>query len=369
MAFNQNQYTSNNFLSLQTQSSDRRTNTITSNSASLDTENDQESVVSDSESCVSGPCFDQSPLLSNGLVPLFPGDKAHDIIKKRFLSNLGSMAAHTKDLTIHKNRFSGITWQARLQAFQIFMKAMEKKCGGDANVKYAWCPASRDEISKILEHGFGHCGMPENSGLYGCGLYLSPDNSPMESVKNAMADKNGLRYLILCRVILGKAELVRPGSKQCHPNSDEFDSGVDDLSSPKKYILWSTHLNTHILPEFVLSFRAPSALKGSLGMQDRLKMPSSPWISFPALISALSEFLPPTSINLISKYYKDHRDKKISRNELIQFVRQIAGDKLLIAVIRSSRSKQPIGIGRIQRTNENGWRKRVKMQSEGRLSK
>lgn len=77
-----------------------------------------------------------------------------------------------------------------------------------------------------------------------------------------MADENGVRYLMLCRVILGKAEAVPPGSKQCHPSSDEFDSGVDDLTSPKKYILWSTHVNTHILPEFILNFRTPPSLKG-----------------------------------------------------------------------------------------------------------
>ncbi|XWS50957.1 hypothetical protein CRYUN_Cryun12cG0135700 [Craigia yunnanensis] len=335
MAYNQNQY---NFPSFQTQVSDR-TITASSNSTSLDTENDQESVLSDCESRVSSPSFDQSSLFISGLIRLFPGDKAHDVIKTRFLSNLGPLAAHTKDLTIQKNGFLGVTWQARLQSFEIFIKAVEKKCGGDANVKYAWCPATRYEICKIVEHGFGHCGFPENSGLHGCGVYLSPDGSPMESVKNAMVDKNGMRYLMLCRVILGKAEAVQPGSMQCHPSSDEFDSGVDDLSSPKKYIVWSTHMNTHILPEFILSFRAPSSLKGFLGMQDRLKMPTSPWISFPALISALSEFLPSTSINLISKYYRDYRDKKISRHELTQFVRQIAGDKLLIAVIKSSRTK------------------------------
>ncbi|XVE57149.1 hypothetical protein DITRI_Ditri04bG0068500 [Diplodiscus trichospermus] len=339
MAYNQNQYNNFPFLpSLQTQDSDKA-QTATSNSTSLDATNDHESVLSDCESSVSGPTFDQSFLFNNGLIRLFPGDKAHDVIMKRFLSNLAALAAHTKDLTIQKNGFLGVTWQARLQAFQIFVKAMEKKCGGDANVKYAWCPANRDEICKIVEHGFSHCGLPGKDGLYGCGIYLSPDDSPMESVKNAAADENGFRYLMLCRVILGKAEVVQPGSKQCHPSSDEFDSGVDDLYSPKKYILWSTHMNTHILPEFILSFKAPSSLTDFLGKQDKLKMPTSPWISFPALISALSKFLSPTCIDLIQKHYKDHRDKKLSRHELIQFVRQIAGDKLLIAVIKSSRTK------------------------------
>lgn len=52
------------------------------------------------------------------------------------------------------------------------------------------------------------------------------------------------------------------GSEQCHPSSEEFDSGVDNLSAPRKYIVWSTHMNTHILPEFVVSFRAPPCLAG-----------------------------------------------------------------------------------------------------------
>ncbi|KAK8521464.1 hypothetical protein V6N13_077563 [Hibiscus sabdariffa] len=336
MANVQNQYTQFPF-----QTQDSGTTPTDSTSA-----NDEDSVVSDCESGVSGPCFDQPSLSNKGLIRLSHGDKAHDVIAKRFLSNLGSLAAHTKDFTIQKNCFDGLTWQARLQSFQIFIKAMEKKCGGDANVKYAWCAATGDEISKIVEHGFGYSGLPKNSGLYGHGVYLSPADSPMESVKNAVVDNSGMRYLMLCRVILGKAELVQPGSTQCHPSSDEFDSGVDDLSTPNKFIVWTTHLNTHILPEYILSFRAPSSWKGLLGMQDkmRMKMPTSPWISFPALISALTKFLPPTAMNLISKYYRDHRDKKISRRELIQLVRQLAGDKLLVAVIKSSRTKQ------IQRT-------------------
>lgn len=81
-------------------------------------------------------------------------------------------------------------------------------------------------------------------------------------MKKLSVDKDGLRHLLLCRLILGKSEVVHPGSDQCRPSSEEFDSGMDNLSSPKKYILWSTHMNTHILPEFVISFRAPSRLKG-----------------------------------------------------------------------------------------------------------
>lgn len=75
-------------------------------------------------------------------------------------------------------------------------------------------------------------------------------------------EEDGIRHLVLCRVIMGKAEIVRSGSEQYHPSSDEFDSGVDNLTKPRKYIVWSTHMNTCVLPEYVVSFRAPTFLKG-----------------------------------------------------------------------------------------------------------
>lgn len=68
---------------------------------------------------------------------------------------------------------------------------------------------------------------------------------------------------MLCRVILGKSELVSPGSEQSHPSSEQYDSGVDDLSSPTRYIVWSTHMNTHVLPEYIISLRAPCCLRGN----------------------------------------------------------------------------------------------------------
>ncbi|EEF51999.1 conserved hypothetical protein [Ricinus communis] len=300
-----------------------------SENSDLETVNDQESVISDSESVNSS----QFPEFDDGLVRLSEGDRVNDLIKRRFISGLGLLGKQATVVAIHRNKYSGIVGQARMQSFQIFTKAMEDKCGGNANVKYAWFGASsRDDICNIMTHGFGRQ-INDNNGLYGCGIYLSPDDSPLESVKNLRVDKDGLRHLLLCRVILGRSEEVHPGSEQCHPSSEKFDSGIDTFLSPKKYIVWSTYMNTHIFPEFVISFKAPCCLKESPGV------PTSPWMPFPALISALSEFLPPATIGLLDKHHKDHREKKISRQELIQRVRQIAGDRLLIAVIKSFRTK------------------------------
>ncbi|CAK7328915.1 unnamed protein product [Dovyalis caffra] len=300
---------------------------------------DQESAVSDCESFSSGVSSSQFPSFNDGLIRLFEGYRVHDLIKRRFIYGLGLLGKQATVVDIHRNSYSGVLEQARMQSFQIIAKATEKKSGGDANVKFGWYGGTRDEICEIMKHGFSARMVANSNGLYGSGIYLSPDDSPIECVKKLNVDKDGLRHLLLCRIILGKSEVVHPGSDQYHPSSEEFDSGIDNLSSPKKYIVWSTHMNTHILPEYVISFRAPPCLKGYSRIPESLRMPTSPWMPFPALISALSKFLPPTTTKLIIKHYRDHRAKKISRQELIQQVRKIAGDKLLISVIKTFRAK------------------------------
>lgn len=80
------------------------------------------------------------------------------------------------------------------------------------------------------------------------------------SASSSAEDENGLRHVMLCRVILGNMETVHAGSQQFHPCSKEYDSGVDDVSAPRRYIIWSAYMNSHILPSYIISFRAP--LKG-----------------------------------------------------------------------------------------------------------
>ncbi|KAK3035323.1 hypothetical protein RJ639_034031 [Escallonia herrerae] len=283
--------------------------------------------VSDSESVISNGNNEESQWLADGLMKLGEWDRLNEIIKRRFISGLGSLGVHIKVEAIRKNSFSSFTRQARVQSFVIYMRAMEKKCGGNANLKYAWYGGSKDEISEIIKYGFGHS--------HGCGVCLTPDDSPVESVESSVPDKDGLRHVLLCRVLLGRTELVRPGSGQYHPSSEEFDSGVDNQLSPKKYIVWSSNMNTLILPEYVISFRAPPCLKVCERIQVPPKKPTSPWMPFSTLISALSKFLPAHSISLIAKHHYDYRDNKISRHELIQRIRYVAGDKLLTTIIKS----------------------------------
>lgn len=307
---------------------------------------DGDSSVSDCESIVSADHSGTSaapplPFTGAGLMELEEGDKAHRLIKERFVSRLGALRAQVTVAAIHRSCSSSFAARSRAQAFQVYSAAVQKKGGGDtANVRYAWYPASKEEVAKIFSYGFGYSGKPENSGLYGRGVYFAPDNHPLQSVESAPVNEDGLRHLLLCQVILGKSELIDFGSEQSHPSSEQYDSGVDDLSSPKRYIIWNTHINTHVLPEYVVSFRAPCCSRGLLRTPGKSRKPTSPWMPFRVLISELSKILPPSDINSMSKYYKDHKEGKIPRHELVRKVRQIAGDGLLTRIIKSSRTKQ-----------------------------
>lgn len=103
--------------------------------------------------------------------------------------------------------------------------------------------------------------------------------------------------------------------------------------------------------------------------------PKSPWVPFPELISALSKILPQHDMSIVMKLQKDYRvsasdlllwslrhfffcffaevfgsassvsqEMKISRQQMIQKLRVIAGDKLLFQVIKSFREKLQVSL-------------------------
>jgi hypothetical protein len=77
-------------------------------------------------------------------------------------------------------------------------------------------------------------------------------------------DENEIKHLVLCRVIMGKMELLRPSSDQHCSSGYEYDNGVDDIQRPEHYVVWNMNRNTHIYPEFVVSFKAPLDVKGEV---------------------------------------------------------------------------------------------------------
>ncbi|CAH1417150.1 unnamed protein product [Lactuca virosa] len=91
---------------------------------------------------------------------------------------------------------------------------------------------------------------------YGRDVYFSLVNNSNASQKSLIADSDGVMHVLLCRLILGKLEPIPFGSQIDQPTSTKLNSGVYDLSSPKKYIIWEPYMNTFVLPLFIITFKA-----------------------------------------------------------------------------------------------------------------
>ncbi|OAY32584.1 probable inactive poly [ADP-ribose] polymerase SRO2 isoform X1 [Manihot esculenta] len=274
----------------------------------------------------------------NGMVKIGEGSPEHDLIKKTLLEGIGTHAKDTKIVAIHKNTVSGLAGKARWLTFRIFAQAVAARRAGNANLRFAWFGASKEKICQVISHGFSQCGETANGQSHGVGVSLSPAKFSIDGVASSVADENGLRHILLCRVVLGKMETIPAGSKQFQPSSTDFDSGVDNIAEPRRFTVWSAFMNSHIFPNYIISIKTPS-FNGLNRNQARPLRPNSPWMSFPALLSILSKFLDPSQMTLIFKSHDDFKKNKITRLQLIRRVRKITGDKLLVDIIKSCKGK------------------------------
>ncbi|XP_055806863.1 probable inactive poly [ADP-ribose] polymerase SRO2 [Solanum dulcamara] len=300
---------------------------------SMTIENQEMLLSFDSEAESPTPTLDNSfgSFRRNGVIKVEEGNEEHDLIKAGFVSGLRQLGKEIEVVAIHKNLCSTIIGQAKLQSFRIYCEAMRKKCGGDANIKYAWFGSSKDEIYKIISYGFSTITEPKSGECFGIGVHLHPAN--IHGVLSAVEDEDGLRHILLCRVILGNTEVIEASSKQFQPTSPHFDSGVDNYLAPKTYIIWPSYMNSHILPNFLLTFRSPTLLSGASSKIKKVPLKPSR-IKFHDLLRVLSKFLHPSRVVLISKYYEDFQKNKITKLVFIRKLRQIAGDTSLRAVMK-----------------------------------
>ncbi|KAK8657344.1 hypothetical protein V6N13_035588 [Hibiscus sabdariffa] len=275
-------------------------------------------------------CFEH--FVANGFSKVDESSLEACIIQTSVSQNL-EMAKRPRVVAVHKNLNTSRSWQIRAHSFRVSAKAVAEKCGGDARIRYAWYGASRDEICEIVTHGFS---WRTKAGGGSHSRSLSPAKHLLDSVLSSTVDENGLRHLLLCRVILGKQEVVTgDSSDQFHPISSDFDSGVDDISAPTKYIIWNSRLNFSILPCYIVSFEAPY-----LSETKPLK-PKSPWMTFPTLISILSRFLDHSRMASLKRQYAYFKGRKITRPQMVQRVKEIAGNQLLSSIFDIYTNKGP----------------------------
>lgn len=262
----------------------------------------------------------------------------YQFIKKGFLKGMGFMVDATNIIAIHKNNVSSnLTKQARLDSFHIFSKAVSIKCGGNANVRCAWYGGSLDELIDIVSSGFTGCNIhvEDDDESHGVGISLSSANFSIDSAMSTVGDENGLRHVLLCKVILGRVENVPVDSKQSQPSCRQYDTGVDDILSPRKHIIWTAFMNSHIHPEYIVSFKY-NYVKDP-GVFGTLK-PQSEYVLLPNLVAQVSNHLKPSQMSLLLKSCRIYQEQKITRESWVNQVRKIVGDMLLHSVITDKSS-------------------------------
>ncbi|XP_074276393.1 inactive poly [ADP-ribose] polymerase RCD1 [Silene latifolia] len=307
-----------------------------------------------------------------------------DTVADMFVAGM-SMADVVNMVAIGSN--TGSAWQSRLE---LFLKQVEitRKFRGDANVRYAWLSSTKEASSSIMAYGLGHFGLQQIKSAYGIGVHLSAAGCADTSANYCDVDENGVRYMVLCRVIMGNMEMVHAGSKQFHPSSENFDSGVDDLQNPRQYVVWSMNISTHICPVYVVHFKVPSNSEGSVKYDDKhetsrakavhenpinttkagaainvasehqsnvtcderkeratslnsttMRVPTSPWMPFPMLFAAISKQVPSSDMMVVLASYKQFTNKVISRVDFVKNLRLVVGDTILKSTIIELNSK------------------------------
>ncbi|XP_009769814.1 inactive poly [ADP-ribose] polymerase RCD1-like isoform X1 [Nicotiana tabacum] len=301
-------------------------------------------------------------------------------VKNMFVKGINGI--HKVDI-VKVSQCSSKYLRNRLELFEKLVE-ITQNYRGNSNVRYAWLAASKEVVCTIMNYGLMHGASRLKTNL-GVGVHLIAQDRASKSAASCDVDENGVRYMVLCRVILGNEELLHFGSKQSHPSDGKYDSGVDDLENPTYYTVWNMNMNTHIYPEYVVSFKMSSGAQGapireesrldvsgvtSQGSEEQLdlnklpsemkcqqyqfvnnlqqshdvgistnKSPKSPWMPFSMLFGAISAKVAPEDMKLVHAHYDLFRSKKITRNDFIKKLRLIVGDQLLKSTVTNLQCK------------------------------
>lgn len=268
------------------------------------------------------------------------GESAHAVVRKFFLSGVRNVDAGARITSIYQCTRSSPMERARWEVYKNQMEIM-KEARGSANTIFAWYGTSVRGVASILMHGFGMPAKVSGSEAYGIGIYLSPVSLPHMSIMQSEADENGEKHVILCRVILGTVEKVEAGSQQSHPSSMNFDTGVDDLRNPKRYIVWCANMNTHIIPECVVSYKSFDSLSARLGGSAFMNwVPNATNSTVVKLFSKLMSSLPSEKTKDLESLCNTYKAGIMTKESFIKQLRVISGDEMLLTTIRETRGSK-----------------------------
>uniref|UniRef100_A0A8R7UB04 PARP catalytic domain-containing protein n=1 Tax=Triticum urartu TaxID=4572 RepID=A0A8R7UB04_TRIUA len=276
------------------------------------------------------------------------GQPVDSAVRKLLLEGAGQPFSEENIVGIYRTPLVDQQGRAR---FNLFQKELEvtKMHRGNANVRYAWLPCSKDAMEEMMMRGVLEVTKPMLGPMYGIGTHLAPANCAKTCASYSDIDENGIMRMMLCRVIMGNVEVVLPGSKQFQPTNERFDSGVDDLQKPKHYVIWDANVHRHIYAEYAVVIKAPSMTNEYLAREDTAsnvseirnsgsaesvikddssetmaspagkqqaprfgraptrRPPTSPWMPLPMLFAAISTKVPRSDMDVIHGHYEEFK--------------------------------------------------------------
>lgn len=147
-------------------------------------------------------------------------------------------------------------------------------------------------------------------------------------------DENGLRHVLVCRVLMGRMQLVTESNIDI---GFDFDSGVDHLENPRKIYLpyWNYSQMYHICLDAIVSFSMPPyvlafALEGSSPNLE----PGA--IELASVLYGLKVLLNDSnSVSTAESYFSEYEQKRKSRAELIYELLNVFGMETLVEAAKA----------------------------------
>lgn len=161
-------------------------------------------------------------------------------------------------LTVHAVRPTRI-WQRNRTYFDMLYAEEQKLYASHSTSKglpqikhFAWHGAPAHCIRGILECGFLVGPKPRVGNYYGHGVYLATETNARYSLNDrySVPDVGGFKYLLLCEVLPGTAEISSSG--QMRPTKMYVHSGVDKLPGASMHVFYTYDMNVRISPKFVV---------------------------------------------------------------------------------------------------------------------
>lgn len=270
---------------------------------------------------------------------LSEGERSYSVVRHLFMNGMKRVNPNVRITSIHQFDRSGRMEKARWEIFQTHMRTMEA-VRGRSNTVFAWHGTTKNDVFHILARGFGRPSKVSGSWAHGDGVYFSPARLPHLSDMLSDMDDNGEKHLVFCRVVLGNLEKTEAGSQQCEPSSPAFDSGADDLLNPKWYIVWSANMNTHILPECIVSYKCSSCQNGeTMGVELLNWIPNGSGLVVAKLFSKLGSLLPAPKVEDLKALCMTYKAGKMAKDLFIKELKFVVGSEMLryaISEIQSS---------------------------------